>query len=345
MNPYQEFAERAFWKLAVDGKRAAEIDDLWRPKFHIDEHTSIVTAGSCFAQHISKALRSAKYNWLDLEPCAFLPAGDREAFGYGVFSFRTGNIYTAAMLLQWLKWALEKTEPPDELWQRDGRFIDPFRPAIEPDGFESGHELIELRKQTLAAVRKAVEDAELWVFTLGLTEAWQNIRHGYWYSMCPGTVAGEFDPRQHRFHNFTHAEVTRDLQEIVALIRAIRPGAKFLFTVSPVPLTATASGQHVMVATEYSKSVLRAAAGEVVLSDDGADYFSSYEIITSHPYRGAFFNDNMRTVTPDGVAFVMGNFFSALGPAKPVAADESKSLEYADDPQCEDALLAAFRPT
>ena len=39
------------------------------------------------------------------------------------------------------------------------------------------------------------------------------------------------------------------------------PKLRILLTVSPVPLTATAGDDHVLLATTYSKSVLRAGRG------------------------------------------------------------------------------------
>ncbi|MFM2356673.1 MAG: hypothetical protein RLZZ528_2409, partial [Pseudomonadota bacterium] len=86
-----------------------------------------------------------------------------------------------------------------------------------------------------------------------------------------------------------------------------------------------ASGSHVLVATTYSKSVLRAVAGELVETDEAVDYFPSYEIVTGGRSRAAFFEDNMRSVRPEGVAHVMTHFFAGLqmakGKARPDAAD------------------------
>lgn len=83
-----------------------------------------------------------------------------------------------------------------------------------------------------------------------------------------------------------------------------------------MPLAATATDNHVLVATTYSKSVLRSVAGE--LSEDHADihYFPSYEIISSHPARGMFFEPDLRNVNPFGVDLVMRHFFSG-----PLAAE------------------------
>ena len=58
----------------------------------------------------------------------------------------------------------------------------------------------------------------------------------------------------------------------------MNPKARLVLTVSPVPLAATASGSHVLPATIYSKSVLRAAAQESVTAivRAGADIVLTY---------------------------------------------------------------------
>ena len=81
-----------------------------------------------------------------------------------------------------------------------------------------------------------------------------------------------------------------------------------LLTVSPVPLTATASDKHVLTATTYSKSVLRAVAGELYDRYADIDYFPSYEIVASPWSRGFFYESNMRSVNAGGVSVVMQTF-------------------------------------
>lgn len=77
-----------------------------------------------------------------------LPPEVRRKYNYGIFSARTGNIYTTKLLLQWLQWAFGTDTPPEEVWEHQGRYYDPFRPAIEPDGFESPEELLASRGAT-----------------------------------------------------------------------------------------------------------------------------------------------------------------------------------------------------
>ncbi|MFM8332224.1 MAG: GSCFA domain-containing protein [Candidatus Methylumidiphilus sp.] len=346
-NPYQSLSHHAFWRTAVAEKNPLLIDNLWNPRHPITADAAIVTAGSCFAQHIGKALVKSGYNWLNAEPAPrLLPDHMHQKYGYGVFSFRTGNIYTAALLKQWVSWAFGETAVPTEIWEGNSRFYDPFRPNIEPNGFASPDELLALRQSTFAAIRRAAEEAKLWIFTLGLTEAWVNTRQGHVYPMCPGTAAGQFVAASHKFHNFRHAEICRDLADTFAMLRQANADAKFLLTVSPVPLAATASGNHVLSANQYSKSTLRAVAEDMKNDFDNVDYFPSYEIITGFPYRGIFFEPNLRKVSASGVDFVMRLFlqsvqdkFCSQPTGEAAAAREPPTVAEAE---CEEALLEAF---
>jgi hypothetical protein len=359
-HPYETLPEDRFWRTAVAERDALEISGLWKPKHEIRRRTRIVTAGSCFAQHFAKALVARRYRWMDFEPGpAGLTPAQRHDYHYGTFSFRTGNIYTPRMLLQWLTWALTGVEPPKDVWKSEGRFYDPFRPAVEPGGFASVEELVASRRETLAAIAGAVRGAHVFVFTMGLTEAWQGRATGVEYAVCPGTVAGEFDPEAHVFVNHGFGALMADMNAALRLMFRANRRLVALLTVSPVPLTATASGNHVLTATSHSKSLLRAVAAELVQSQVRVDYFPSYEIITHPAYRGRFFAPNMRSVLPEGVDHVMTQFFrdqaAAFGapemappvarPATPEPPDPPEpELTEAEELRCEEEILAAFAP-
>jgi hypothetical protein len=117
----------------------------------------------------------------------------------------------------------------------------------------------------------------------------------------------------HKFLNLTTADVLADLAEVRNFILQRNPTAKFILTVSPVPLVATASSDHVLVATTMSKSVLRAAAGEFSAKHENVDYFPSYEIITGSFNRGAYFGADLRSVEESGVNHVMRLFLKHYG--------------------------------
>lgn len=325
MHPYESLDEKFFWATAVAKRNMFDIAGLWDPKFKVGRLMRVVTYGSCFAQHIGRALASQGFNWFIAEQApSGLSDDNAKKFNYGVFSSRTGNIYTASLLKQWVDWATGAAPVPAEFWEKGSRFFDPFRPNIEPEGFESRDELLRSRQAAIDAFRKTLTESNVFVFTLGLTESWVHRKHGYEYPMCPGTVAGEFDAEQHQFVNQDFPFIRKTLMDTLRRVKDLNPKIKFLLTVSPVPLTATMSGNHVLVATMESKSVLRAVAGMTARQFDFVDYFPSYEIINGTPFRGTFFDPNQRNVNHAGVDHVMHTFFDCLKakfPAEEAAAD------------------------
>ena len=171
------------------------------------------------------------------------------------------------------------------------------------------------------------ESLEVFVFTLGLTECWQSRVDGAVFPLCPGVSGGIFDASRHEFHNQNLTDVVHDLEQFRQELQAVSPSAQLLLTVSPVPLAATASpGAHVLAATTYSKSVLRAAAGMLASGYSNVHYFPSYEIITGAHARGRYYADDSRNVLENGVSHVMRVFFRHLTtgpvPAAPVAPQE-----------------------
>lgn len=357
--PYTQAPARSFWKPAVAERSLFDVAELWQPKHPLTRESRIATYGSCFAQHIGAALRRNGFTWFDTETPPFgLSEEQRRRFNYGIFSARTGNLYTATMLEQWVDWSLGHAPVPAEIWEEEGRFQDPFRPAIEPGGFASPEELRASRAVALAAFRRSFADANTFVFTLGLTERWINAQAGYEYAVCPGTAAGRFDPAAHRFDNLQFVHVLNALAAAMEKMRAVNPRLRFLLTVSPVPLTATNTGRHVLVATMELKSLLRTVAGQLATNRGYVDYFPSYEIINAPSFRGVFFQPNQRNVSPAGVAFVMRQFFAGLG-VEPVPAEGAPTAGRAaaarasgpaaasagaDEILCQEELLEAFAP-
>lgn len=348
-SPYENRPPRSFWRTGVVEAPVGPGVDLYHRKVAIDRTTRIATAGSCFAQHIGRALRARGFTVLDAEP---LPEGVdakvAERFGYGIYSARYGNIYTVRQFVQLVSEVLGWITPADAVWEKDGRYYDAMRPSVEPEGLRSPELVAMHRAAHLAAVRTLLGETDVLVFTLGLTEAWMHAPSRTVYPTAPGTLAGQYDPALHSFVNFGYEDVRRDFIKLRRLLHQFNPKIRILLTVSPVPLTATAGDDHVLVATTYSKSVLRAVAGSVAAQFDDVDYFPSYEIITGAPSRGQFFGENLRTVTPEGVATVMATFFAeqdAGGDAAPLAAPvapRAHTVADEDDVVCEDALLEAF---
>lgn len=309
-NPYRALPERSFWKPAVADRHIADFSEMWDP-MPLKRSDKVATAGSCFAQHIGRNLKIRGADFMDMEPAPdFLAEEDQRRFGFGVFSCRYGNVYTSRQLLQLILEAFGRRTPDEIVWEKNGRFFDALRPAIDPTGFETREEVIADRKRHLAAVREMFETLDVLVFTMGLTEGWHSTVDDTMYPTAPGTIAGEYDPERFAFKNLQYPDVLDDMNRFWEILREVNPDARMLLTVSPVPLIATATGGHVLPATTYSKSVLRAVAGDLAAMHDDVYYFPSYEVIIGHPSRGIFFEPDLRNVNQMGVNLVMTHFFS-----------------------------------
>lgn len=342
--PYSNLPKKSYWKTAIANNSLFDLCDIWEPRFKIEKNDFISTFGSCFAQHISKALIKNGYSWVNSEKSPpHLSLDNQRNFNYGIFSCRTGNIYTTTLLSQWLNWAIKPNlSPTEEIFKIDNSFFDPFRPRIEPLGFSSEEELLASRKHTILSLNSAIKESKIFIFTLGLTEHWLNSKLNYEYPICPGTINKIFNKSEHEFkkHNFESSYA--GLKMSIDLLKEINPGLKIILTVSPVPLTASYSKNHIAVATMESKSILRSIASEAVENHDFIDYFPSYEIINSPFCRGIFFDPNMRNVNQYGVNFVMKLFFQSIA-SFDISNDEILSNNIKDnfELECDEIILEA----
>lgn len=347
-HPYTSLPPQAFWSTGISRTDRARMPGLYTPRLKIHHDTALATAGSCFAQHLTRTLRTSGVTVLDAEPAPdIMPDTIAHRFGYRLFSGRYGNIYTARQMAQLLDEVADGQAEDDYVWHNEGRYRDALRPTVEPDGHDTAADVLLHRDYHLERTSQMLQQADIFVFTLGLTEAWEDRETGRILPLCPGVSGGTFDPDRHHLRVFRHHEVLADLHRIHTTLRRFNPDMALLLTVSPVPMTATASGAHVLAASSLAKSTLRAAAGEFVASTPNTDYFPSYEIITQPGTGGPWFAPNLRSVSHEGVSRAMEIFCAAHGlhtgpdTTSNTAIDPDLTSED-DDLFCDEHLLAAF---
>lgn len=333
LNPYQNLPDTRFWSSGVKSPVSAQtllcIDPLLNS---LSANDSVVSGGSCFAQYIGKELTARNFNYLRSSL-----SGDRTE------SFGLGNIYSMAQWKQWLEFTLGRRD-----WDRSCVFetqngwVDlllPHRPTLA-----SSQAVYEHRAVVKDEILKHIQNANLLIFTIGLTETWRNTQ-GDVFPTCPGTVVGEFDESNHLFHNCTFDEIHCDLESVESLLTSINPSIRLVYTVSPVPLTATASDSHVLLATTYSKATIRAALGQYCAGSTCASYFPSYELISHHTKTDWRFDNNLRSVSESGVDYVMGHAFADTEKVLSRKTSGSQTLESIDTKQeaiCEEELLESY---
>jgi hypothetical protein len=354
MNPYQDLPAHHFWRTQISTPNLSEIDYDAGRKFTFEISADrFATAGSCFSQHFGRELarRGGGLVITEARHPLVRPAPND---GYDLFSARYGNIYTTRQLCELIEQAFGLREPIFEFAQRDdGRWTDLLRPRAIGEGFTSMEEARADRIYHLDRVRAIFDNATVFVFTLGLTECWENTDKGFVYPLCPGTVAGAFDGDVHRFRNLGYEECRDDLRKFCVRVQSVNPQLRILLTVSPVMLVASYEHRGALQSSIASKSILRAAADACCSEMETVDYFPSFEIISGPQSRGMFYETNHRDVNAEGVSLVMEVFFRSRlglarsGPAAPVEstrsaqgqAEEAARIAAALQAECEEIFL------
>lgn len=302
----------------------SEIDPVQGIDARIRLDDIVVSAGSCFAQHVTRHLEARGCKCLRAETAHPLLGPDvAEKFNYGVYAARYGNIYTTRQLWQLWQRATGDFAPKEPYWKDGGAFYDPFRSTIQPGGFSSLEELEADRAQHLAAVVDAFSRMDVFIFTLGLTECWTSSEDGAVYPLCPGVVIGEFRSGHHVRVNFTADEVAADLESFILAVRKVNPTLRVILTISPQMQMVTLEDRHIMTEVGYSKARLRVAAERVCELPDVA-YLPTYELATLPG--GHYFTDDRRTVREAGIARGMELFIEhVVEEGSPSTAPDSDS--------------------
>lgn len=304
-HPYKALPDYAFWRSAVAGVSPEDFDPIVSAPIKITKSDPVVTAGSCFAQHIARALAKDGFNFLVTER----PSADEQAAGAEtIYSARYGNIYSTLQLKQLFDRAYGQTIPVCTAWTApDGRLVDAFRPNEFPLRFATERELLDAQELHYAQTRLAFETCGVFIFTLGLTETWVCAADGMAAPVAPNVVAAPPQGFSYGFRNLTVPEMTAQLAEFIDNLRIVNPQVRVVLTVSPVPLVATYEPRNVLVSTTYSKAALRVVAETVANALPGVTYFPSYEMVAMLPGADAF-EEDLRSVKSTTVERVMRVF-------------------------------------
>jgi hypothetical protein len=275
----------------------------YAPKFTVDRSTSVFAFGSCFADHVKRALRANGLTVLstyDSAPAELF----KESSAYNPVAF------------------FHRYNPPSmllELQNLFGRTQQLHEPALivhHPEGVRDFHyspnyplSTVDLAMHRRALVRQrfsAIRNAGLFIFTLGLTETWFDGRCGL-YCNAQSIGALRANPERYEFRNLDTNSVRLHLEAIIALIREEVPGARIVFTVSPVPMEKTCMPTDVATANSYTKATLLAAVRDVEMRHADVGYFPSYEMATL-TRRSAVWRQDNRHIKDEFVDRVMAEF-------------------------------------
>lgn len=242
----------------------------------ITKETKIASMGSCFAREIKNRLVSCGYNYLQEEADKrpwLKDDGQHPAEHASAAWERVYNVFTFKNIVEY---SFGEWFPRPRLLYREEYCVDILRTRIVyPSAAVAEADV----RDHIEKSRAVLSGCEVFILTLGLVEVWKygDVVMGYsplHYSRFK--PAGDFT-----YHISSYDENRAALFQAIAELRSWNPGVKIVLTVSPVHLCAThREDADVLSASCYSKSVLRAVAGEMVGALKNVFYFPSYEIAT-----------------------------------------------------------------
>ena len=255
------------------------------PSFSMHPGETIFTIGSCFARNVEKALIDRGFilptrNVLQTVP-EFAAIGPNVLNNFGVPS-----------IFNEISWALDEGSfvPEDTFFEIDeGKFVDVhLNQSLRPAPYEA----VANRRAAIRAAYQEIARSRVVIITLGLTECWYDCKSGLYLNTAPRRQLVRNFPDRFELHVLNYAETYDFLDRTLTLIgeRGL-PEVRVILTVSPVPLGSTHRNQDVIVANMYSKSVLRAAAEEIVSKFSFVDYFPSFESVLTSDRQVAWEDD------------------------------------------------------
>jgi hypothetical protein len=153
-HPYSTAEDYQFWSRSMSWPPAGHIDPVVVTETILPTDR-VATMGSCFAQHIARHLARSGCNYFVTEKAtAELDESESIRRNYGAFSARYGNIYTVRQAVQLFDRAFGYFIPNESTWKRGDKFVDPFRPQVEPDGYKTIEQVENDRSEHLSFVRE-----------------------------------------------------------------------------------------------------------------------------------------------------------------------------------------------
>lgn len=245
------------------------------PKF--DNNSVIFTMGSCFAENLSKSLE--KYQKQKNPITLHTPSSVNNTFG----------------ILQFFRWVLTG-DVYDGYWHED-------------DANEW------MSDWTREKFEENIKKSNGFVFTLGLSEIWKDKETNtvFWRSI-PSHIYKK-DEDRYEFTLSTVDENTKNIKELIELIKKYVGDVPIILTVSPVPLKSTFRNVSCITANTVSKSILRVSVDNIMnMNYDNIFYWPSYEIVkelSPHIEDGRTFEIGaLRHPREDIVDIIIDSFYS-----------------------------------
>ena len=284
-----------------------EVFPAIQPSFKMQKSDRVFCIGSCFARNVEKHLIQLGF----CVPSADFSVPNNEYKGETRNSIL--NKYTPTSVSQEVAFNLKRIAAGKQSlsWEdveplmyasesaQEGKYIDTqltgFVPVTQERALARRNEIYELFK--------GLTKSNVLVLTLGLIECWYDNELSMFIQQVPTAQMLQKKGR-YCFHRTHYAESKNHVKKALDLIAKENRSINVLITTSPVTLNRTFTSDDIITANLYSKSVLRAVAGEIADEYSNVDYFPSFEsVILTKSWD--VFNDNLIHVDDRFVGKIM----------------------------------------
>lgn len=284
-----------------------------RPQPLLTATDKVFTIGSCFANNVRDALQACGIKCLpDYDRISGYDQ-TRMYIGLQQSNMHMSHFNTYTILQEFERAAGLWTQAPNDywLWTRQSPYApqptyqDPYHRlvgGITPDA------LHEVQARINGAMKEGFEAATAFFMTFGMTEVFRQKSNGRIVGQKP-LYCGGAGLEETELYQSTYEDNYRNIARSIDIIRAQKPNAKIVISVSPIALARTFSDGDIALASMEGKSILRAAAGQIARDYPGVLYFPSYDLISYD--RAHAFEPDGRHVEMDYVKRVINAFVDA----------------------------------
>ncbi|BCJ91161.1 hypothetical protein IZ6_18960 [Terrihabitans soli] len=272
--------------------------------------------GSCFAEEIRKALTGKRIECVPHYKDVAFAENDVSApelkndhlSYYNTFSVR---LQLEQALGLWRQdagdyWLTKRSAEYRVPWE-GGVYQDPYKRVIRAADPENLTAVIDAIN---AETARGFQTATAFLFTFGMTEVFINRKSGKVVCQKP-SYGGGGGADETELHVSSFEENLDNVLAIVDLIRARKPDAPIVMSVSPVPLARTFQNTDVMTASIEGKSILRAVLGRAARERENVFYLPSYELVGALGFFEGYRKD-LRHVERTTVSQITDAFFDAF---------------------------------
>lgn len=247
-----------------------------KPDFRINYDSHLMMIGSCFVENMGMKMEYFCFH-TDINPCGIV---------YNPMSVAN----TLHLLLR------HQILTSEDLCQHNGKWS-----SFSHHGRFSAvrqEECLQKINDRLKCSSAYLTKTDILIITLGTAWVYRHKASGKVVSNCHKFPAADFER-----YRLTVAEIVEEYSSLLPHLKAIRPGIKVLFTVSPI--RHWKDGAH---GNQLSKAVLLLAIDELRQLYDFVSYFPSYEIVMDELRDYRFYGEDMLHISPQGVEYIWEKF-------------------------------------